>query len=158
MGCPDSTIRTPARTRAPALLHGDEALQGASGRTVPTPSAIVSEALPAPDDEDAPHTVEIERAVPDPETTPVPPERLTGEAVCVPGGDPGLEDPPGPAPERGEVSHARTRGAPAGRGPAQEAGYRPGGRRWSRWPASRSTSSVFGKQKRIFVRPSSGCA
>ena len=29
---------------------------------------------------------------------------------------------------------------------------------WSRSPASCRTSSVFGKQNRIFVRPSSGCA
>ena len=61
-----------------------------------------------------------------------------------------------PSGGAGEISHVQSRETRQRR--VAQGGYRPGGRRWSRWPASRSTSSVFGKQKRIFVRPSSGCA
>ena len=105
---PHSTIRTPGGPEPRRSFTATRPSRGTSGRTAPTPSAIVSDALPAPTTRTRRTSSRSNVRSPIRRRTPVPPERLTGEAACVPGGDPGVEDPPGRAPERGEVSHARS--------------------------------------------------
>ena len=158
IGCPDSTIRTPGGPEPRRSFTATRPSRRTSGRTAPTASAIVSDAFPAP-------TTRMRstrsRSNVRPPTRSRRPSRRRASRVSRPASPAAM--PASRIRRAARRSSARSAmrgagGAPAVSGPGQEAGYRPGGSRWSRWPASRSTSSVFGKQKRIFVRPSSGCA